>query len=138
MTKKEIAKAAKAYGSLTVEERAQKMQELGMNEKDIADVENFIALQAEIDGDQGNTDGNEGEEGQVGEEPKDKNALKTKNVKQKGPQTLNKVYNVIRLVQEGNKLLEGPILRTGVKLTDDRAERLNEKSASTKIRYKLA
>lgn len=53
------------------------------------------------------------------------------------PQTLNRVYNKVKLVHHDGKLIEGPTIKTGIKIDPERAERMNAQEANTLVRFVL-
>lgn len=167
MTKKEIAKMAAAYGKKTQEQRTEEFEKLKLTAMEIQQIEEQIALDRKIqssfeeegmedlagdfdesvdsdeqwapnDPENVNTGADDQENDQEEEEAPAK-AKKGKAGKADAVKTLNKRYNVVRMVLEGNQLLEGPILRKNVKLTEDRVARLNnpDKVFSTRTKYVL-
>jgi len=110
MTKKEIKDTAKLFAPLDEADIDFRLSEMEASEEDKE------AIKAEIE--------------LIREKEAKANPAPAKPTK-----TLNKVYNQVKLVKHDGKLVEGPIIKPNVKITPERAARLNGQEANSLIRY---
>jgi hypothetical protein len=134
-TEKELQGAAKAFKKLDDTKLSKKLVSLGFTEEEIVSVKGIIAEnanpqktdEAEVNP---SPDFEEDEEDTIPDQP-------PVNKPSKKVKSLNGTYSLMKLVRHDGQLMEGPTIRTGVRLDAERANRLNDQEHNTMLRYKL-